>query len=604
MEAYFMIDHPLDNILRRSRHAVLWSLVWSACAALLIWLPFSFVVNANYEVHYAAFLFTFTGGIWLILLGIHLLIRFFAERFKKTQDARTTSRLKRAARLVLLLPWGSFLFFFIAVFVALIYWHGGDVSRLLTDTDGWAFTLMFFFTALIHLAMLVLVYGACYSTLRLYFLLRKEPAQKRFMAGIPSGCVDAIALGLLVPGIGFLSYYALQFYDSRHVVLTQPRFHALAFLDQQSILSVTFDDKLAIFDTSTREPVVLVPKIITERRGSTINGRLVNFFVRPRLVDENRAAVALLDDGLTLTRIALMPDAESRNIVYEERLTLFDVDPAGEWCLAMHETGRISLTRFPVAENEEPTIQWIDAPLARVEHHKKIGDYFRAYSTPFDFVFLLPRKNDPEQPDIALVLKEGIYTVRTAPDYRETFRTDLSFPGDNENTNSRIFVSPNSQYVILSFGRRGRLPQHKSVLLDCATGKLLIDLPPLFETNYASVLAFSPDSRMLLSISLDPHRDGNAKVRVWSISETEMKGRPISVSRFVRNVQFSPDGRFVASPVGGKIHFWSFPQWKRRYSLPLSRMGDDALIGFSPDGSLVFANQYEGFSVLKTTLDP
>ena len=595
-----MTDHSLDslvdNILWRASRAVFWSPMWSACAALLIWLSFSFAVNANYEVVYATILTTLTGGIWLIQLGIHILIRFFAERYKKTLDVKTISLLKRTARLVLLLPWGSFLLFFVAAFVGRIYWLDGDISRLFADVDGWAFSLVLVFTALIHLAMLVLVYCTCYSTLRLYFLIKKEHCR----LGFPSGCIDTVILGFLVLGIGILLYYAISFYDSRNVELTQPKFHALAFLDQQSILGITFDNGLSIFDTSTPKTVTLMPKTISERHGSSVNGIPVNFYVRPRLVDKNRTVVALQDDYLTLTRINLMPGAEPRKIVYEERLTMFDVDSDGEWSLAMHETGRVSLTRFSVTENEKPSIHWIDAPLARLEKWEKTN-YESAYSIPFDLVFLLPPKNDSDQPDITVVLKEGIYTVRTAPDYHETVRTDLSFPGDNDNTFCRTFVSPNSKYVLLSFGRWGSQPQHKSVLLECETGERLIEFPPLFVTDYYSGFAFSPDSQMLITLSQNPHRDGNAKACVWNIAEKEMRGQPISVLRDVQNVSFSPDGRFVVSPVGGKIHFWSFPQWKHRYSIPLPKMYG-AGIGFSPDGTRIFANQYGGFSVLKTNI--
>jgi WD40 repeat protein len=572
---------------------------------LPIWWLFSFVVNADYREQQAVLLLLFTGGIWLILLGIHLLIRFFTGRLKKTQDAEMISHLKRTARLVLLLPWGSCLFFFIAIFVGRICWLGGDVSRLIADVDGWVFTLMIFFTTLIHLAMLVVVYGTCFPTLRLYFLLRKEhfnQSQKHFPAGIPSGCIDMVLLGFLVPGIGILLYYGILFHNSRNVVFTHPNFHAIAFLDRQSILVTTFENELAIFDSSTCEFVSLIPKIISEKSSHTFNGIPVHFFVRPRLVDENRVVVALQDDFLTLNRLELEPSVKPRKIVHEERLVLFDVDPDGEWCLAIHETGRISLTRFPDAENEALSIRWIDAPLARVENHKETS-YESAYSIPFDFAFLLPRKGDSEQPNIAVVLKEGIYTVRTAPDYQEVVRTELSFPGDNENTNCRVSMSPNFRYVLLSFGRWGKQPQHRSVLLDSETGGLLMDLLPLSQSTYDFVFAFSQDSRMLTSFSLDPHRHGNATVRVWDIAAKKMYGRPVSVPRSVRDVVFSPDGRFVASPVGGRIYIWNFPQWKRQYSLPLSRMSDNHLIGFSPDGTRIFVNQYEGFSILKTAPD-
>jgi len=615
-----MIDHPIDrpieNILLRSQHAAFWSPMWSACAALLVWWSFSFAVNANYHVYPATFLLTFTGGIWLILLGIHLLLRFFAERLKKAQEARTISHLKRAARLVLLLPWGSFLFFFIAAFVGQIYWLGGDVSRLFVDIPGWVFTVILFVIALVHLAMLVLVYGACYSTLRLYFLLRKEYfklSQKRFPSGIPSSGIDAVLLGFLVAGIGILLYYAILFHDSRSIIFTQSNFHAIAFLDQQTLLGTTFKNELAVFDTTTREFTTLASKIIVERRGSTINGIPVHFFVRPQLADKNRVVVAMQDDFLTLNRLELKPGTKPRQIVYEERLAMFEVDLDGLWCLAIHETGRISLSRFPDTENEEPFVRWIDAPLARVTVHEKTNNSngYSFYSIPFDFVFLLPQKSDSGQPDIAVVLKEGIYTVRTAPDYKETVRTDLSFPennaDDNERTNCRTFVSPNSKYTLLSVGRWGNQPQSKSVLLDCETGEQLMDLPPLFVST-ADTIAFSPDSRMLVAIYLGPYtyfgpyRSGNSTVYVWDIAKKTIHGQPISVPRTIQDVVFSPNGRSVVSPVGGRIHIRRFPGWNRQYSLPLSRMSDNALIGFSPDGTRIFANQYGGVSVLKITV--
>lgn len=62
---------------------------------------------------------------------------------------------------------------------------------------------------------------------------------------------------------------------------------------------------------------------------------------------------------------------------------------------------------------------------------------------------------------------------------------------------------------------------------------------------------------------------------------------------------FSPDGHVVAATMSGKIHSWSFPLWRHQKSIPISRMTTGARTDFSPDGTLLFANQYEGVRVLK-----
>ena len=196
-------DRPFENVLHQARRAAFWSPIWSACAALLVSLPI-FVMDTYYDARDATFLFTPTWGIWLILLAIHLRILFLVKRLDKTQDTRTLSHLKRAARLVILLPWGSCFVLLVTGIGVQIYEVGGDTSRLFADIGAWIFLMVLFWITVPHIIMLVVVYATCYPTLRLYSLLEKEHC------GTPSGCFDAIALGLIVLGIGIL--FALCFH--------------------------------------------------------------------------------------------------------------------------------------------------------------------------------------------------------------------------------------------------------------------------------------------------------------------------------------------------------------------------------------------------------
>ena len=95
-------------------------------------------------------------------------------------------------------------------------------------------------------------------------------------------------------------------------------------------------------------------------------------------------------------------------------------------------------------------------------------------------------------------------------------------------------------------------------------------------------LAFSPDSRMLLTSSSD-----NSS-RLWGVPGGELLARPLDLHRTVKLVAFAPQGRSLATQDGDVVRLWSLPE----DGLPMTRIPLDQIFSFaslSPDGALVIA---------------
>jgi WD40 repeat protein len=105
-----------------------------------------------------------------------------------------------------------------------------------------------------------------------------------------------------------------------------------------------------------------------------------------------------------------------------------------------------------------------------------------------------------------------------------------------------------------------------------------------------SQLIFSPDSRAVVSVNSD-----SSEIKLWDlkgklISSTQT---PIGSDQGNDGVDFSPDGKIIAFPVGRTFEFWNL-KGQQIYSI-----NDVASIRFSPDNEVIAALGWEKWLPLK-----
>ncbi len=159
----------------------------------------------------------------------------------------------------------------------------------------------------------------------------------------------------------------------------------------------------------------------------------------------------------------------------------------------------------------------------------------------------------------------------------------------------RAVLSPDGKTLAVTYQPTGRriFSPFSVRLWDMATGKETHDLPGHF--HYVGGLAFSPDSRLLVSGSepLAPfaqkqlNRSAN-QVYVWEVATGKrVKALPDGLPVGATCVAFAPDGRTVATAqVDGTIKVWETATWKERVTFRGHRDRVTALT-FAADGRLL-----------------
>ena len=135
-------------------------------------------------------------------------------------------------------------------------------------------------------------------------------------------------------------------------------------------------------------------------------------------------------------------------------------------------------------------------------------------------------------------------------------------------------------------------------LWETATGKLMV--PPMVVSNFASALAFRPDSRVLAS------GDYHGLVRFWDTATGKEVGKPLIQGSIVWSLAFSPDGKTLA--VGHHEHA-GMPGvllWDVEKARPIGRLLPhpspvEEMI-FRPDGKVVAAIDKSGIRLWDATV--
>ena len=129
---------------------------------------------------------------------------------------------------------------------------------------------------------------------------------------------------------------------------------------------------------------------------------------------------------------------------------------------------------------------------------------------------------------------------------------------------------------------------HKSVLWDALAGKSIGQ--PLTHPEGASVAAFNPDGKTLITCGLD------RTTRLWDAATGSPIGSPIKHAGTVDAVAFSPDGKtMLAGYDSGSAQAWDTTTWNT-IGQALRHPGAVSAAAFSPDGTAVATGCEDGMA--------
>src|SRR5262249_37415404 len=126
---------------------------------------------------------------------------------------------------------------------------------------------------------------------------------------------------------------------------------------------------------------------------------------------------------------------------------------------------------------------------------------------------------------------------------------------------------------------------NKVRLWHVSTKKQLVEFD---HVGRVSEIAFSPDGLLMAAAT-----DWVETVRVWN----RVTGLLVKEFTPGSRVQFSPDGKLLATSSGNVVHLWDVVTWKESVA-PLEHSTRIACLAFAPDGQTLAIGDWEGVLLL------
>ncbi len=168
-------------------------------------------------------------------------------------------------------------------------------------------------------------------------------------------------------------------------------------------------------------------------------------------------------------------------------------------------------------------------------------------------------------------------------------------------TGQHVLTLPGHQYDVVAVSFVGTEGHHRLATGDRTGDVRLWDIDSIGERDElitlrgheqpVSMVAFSPDGRLLASVSWDK------SIRLWDLQAKTLLRLLAGHDDFITNVKFSPDGRRLASSSkDGTILLWDMATWAS-HPLKFEEGWQNKIvreIAFSPDGRLLAAAADDG----------
>ena len=168
----------------------------------------------------------------------------------------------------------------------------------------------------------------------------------------------------------------------------------------------------------------------------------------------------------------------------------------------------------------------------------------------------------------------------------------LGFPLRHARNVRTVAFSPDGRRVATASHapRSGLLDSYLSAihLWDAGTGRPLV--PPIWQYQWVSALAFSPDGRVIAS------GDYGQTVRFWDAVTGQPVGVPIEQRGVVFSVAFSPDGKTLAVGTVGpaqEARLWDLVTG-RPIGSGIAHKNWVVEVAFGPDGRVLLTRSHDG----------